>query len=118
MATDEQVPPPPEGAELAPSWAKDNKANLEEKYWTNEDRLRGVKLKNDILWHQVYGVIVVSLMVFFVGIFCVSLAVWVIHYTTPWGWLTPEQLSKIQSVIFSGTLGAVVSAYMQKRLSQ
>lgn len=115
---DDSVPPPPQGTALSPAWAKDSKAKLEEKYWSDEDRLRGVKLKNDILWHQVYGWVVVALMIFFVLTFCVSLAVWILHYVSPWGWLTPEQLSKIQSVIFSGTLGAIVSAYMQKRLTQ
>lgn len=61
---------------------------------------------------------VVIMMCFFVTVFMASLGAWVIHYITPWCWLTPEQLSKIQSVIFSGSLGAIVSAYMQKQLSK
>lgn len=41
--------PPPSGASQTPSWAKDDKAKLEEKFWGDEDRLKGVKLKNDTL---------------------------------------------------------------------
>lgn len=110
--------PPPEGAGNVPSWAKDDKAKLEEKLWGDEDSLRGVKLQNDILWHRVYGWAVVVVMCFFVIVFMASLGAWVFHYVTPWSWLSPEQLSKIQSVIFSGSLGAIVSAYMQKQLSK
>ena len=110
--------PPPEGAVDGPLWARDNKAKLEEKFWDDEERLKGVKLKNDILWLRVYGWAVVVMMCFFMIIFMASLGVWVIHYITPLSWLSPEQLSKIQSVIFSGSLGAIVSAYMQRQLSK
>lgn len=110
--------PPPEAAGDVPSWAKDDKAKLEEKYWDDESRLRGVKIQNDILWHRVYGWAVVVMMCFFVLVFMASLGAWVLHYITPWGWLSPTQLSKIQSVIFSGSLGAIVSAYMQRQLSK
>jgi hypothetical protein len=101
-----------------PPWAINELAKKEEKNWPDEDALRGIKRKNDILWHKVYGIAVVVVMVVLVAVFIASLAVWVIHYITPWHFLSEEQLSKIQSVIFSGSLGAVVSTYMQKQLSK
>ena len=108
--------PGPDAGSLPP-WAN-GKATEEEKVWGDEDRLKGVKLDNDILWHQWYGRIVICAMVVFVLVYLGALIAWVAHYTTPWTWLSPDQLSKIQSVIFSGSIGAVVSSYMQKQLQK
>ena len=93
-------------------------ARREEKTWPDEKELQGVKRQNDVLWHRTYGYVVVGMMIFLVTTFVASLSVWVWHYITPWQFLTPDQLSKIQSVIFSGSLGAIVSAYMQRQLSK
>jgi len=110
------VPPPADSDLNLPKWADVSQAKAEERNWPDEDRLKGVKLRNDILWHRVYGWIVALMMIFFSLVFVASLGVWIIHYITAYGWLTDEQLSKIQSVIFSGSIGAVVSSYMQKQL--
>lgn len=115
--SDPDVPPPSEAEQNPPKWADISQAKAEEKNWRNEDKLKGVKVSNDILWYRVYGWVVVILMLFFVSLFCVSLGVWVVHYVTPCSWLSPDQLSKIQSIIFSGSLGAIVSSYMQKKLT-
>lgn len=93
-------------------------AKKEEKNWPDEDALTGVKRRNEIWWHTAYGVVIIFLMIFLVLIFMASLGVWVWHYLTPYVFLNPEQLSKIQSVIFSGSLGAIVSSYMQKQLNK
>ena len=44
-------------------------------------------------------------MVVLTLIFVASIVSWTWHYLTPadWHWLTADQLSRIQSVIFSGT---------------
>lgn len=110
--------PSPEEAEVTPTWARDNKARLEEKYWGNDDKLKNARVDSDVLWHKWYGRAVVVMMIFFVLVFMSSLGVWVFHYITPLKWLSEEQLSKIQSVIFSGSLGAIVSGYMQKQMSK
>lgn len=111
------VPPPPEGAADAPSWAEDTAAKQEEKFWSKEDALRGLQIDNDIIWTRVFGWIVAFLMIFFTSLFVVSLGSWFIHYTTSWCWLSPDQLSKIQSIVFSGLIGAVVSSYAQKHMA-
>lgn len=113
-----EVPLPPDPPPQKPNWAQDSRARKEHKNWDDEDALRGVKTKNDILWHKCYGWIVVFIMFLLVAIFTASLVVWVWHQITPYLFLTAEQLSKIQSVIFSGTLGAIVSTYMQKQLAK
>lgn len=116
--SDPTVPPPTEAEANPPKWSDVSQAKAEEKNWTDEDQLKGVKVNNDILWHRVYGIVVVVLMVFLVLVFLASLGAWVIHYVTPFSWLDDEQLSKIQSVIFSGSLGAIVSSYMHRQLSK
>ncbi|KAB2673071.1 hypothetical protein F9K77_07060 [Ochrobactrum sp. LMG 5442] len=117
--SDRQTLPPPSQTDInPPAWADLKQAKLEEKLWPDEDKLRGQKLKNDLLWHKCFGWIVAFMMVFFTTIFVVSLGVWIFHYVTSWGWLKDDQLSKIQSVVFSGSIGAIVSSYMQKQLAK
>ncbi|MEX1035964.1 MAG: hypothetical protein WDZ54_08410 [Sneathiella sp.] len=115
MAEELPVPPPPEDL---PGWSEDKQARLEEKNWDNEDKLRGQKVANDIIWLKVYGLLIVVVTVVFTALFLASLVIWSVHYLTPYGWLNPEQLSKIQSVIFSGSLGAIVSTVLQKQLQK
>ena len=102
----------------SPLWADNALAKKEERLWSSEEKLKGVKDRNDIWWHTCYGIVVVVVMIVLVLVFLASLAAWVIHQITPWQFLTPDQLSKIQSVIFSGSLGAIVSSYMQKQLNK
>jgi hypothetical protein len=109
--------PPDLKVEEAPRWA-DGLARKEERLWPDEEMLKGVKNRNDIWWHTAYGVVVIVLMVFVVLVFMASLGVWVWHQITPHQFLTPDQLGKIQSVIFSGSLGAIVSGYLQKQLTK
>ncbi len=114
------VPPPPPEYENELPWADDTLAKEEDKYWADEEKLRGQKTKNDILWLKVYGFVVVMIMVIFAMLFLGSLTAWAFHYLTPicWHWLDDNQLSKIQSVIFSGSLGGIVSFVAQKQLSK
>ena len=112
------VPPPPsrewiEGKE----WEIDMAARGEESKWPDQTALKGTKDVNILMLLQNSGYIAVGLMYFFAGAFVVSMTIWLIHFLAPFGWLQPEQLSKIQTVIFSGTLGAIVTAYAQKHIT-
>ncbi len=118
MAGTGEVPPPPKGVDDKPDWADDPKAEAEEAKWDKEGELKGVHLSNSILWARVYGFIVAGMMIFFTMAFCASLGIWLWHFLSPWPWLKPEQLSKIQSIIFSGSLGAIVTAYAQKHMNR
>lgn len=113
------VPPPPDGLE-PPLWAVDSLAHKEEKLFPDEQALRGQKAKNDLTWLWVYGWVVVAMMIVFALLFLSSIVSWAWHYVMPvsWSWLTDDQLSKIQSVIFSGSLGGIVSIIAQKQLSK
>ena len=56
----------------------------------------------------------------FLLVFLAALGVWIWHQIAvrEYLWLTETQLSNIQSVIFSGAIGAVVSGYAQKHLNK
>ena len=97
-------------------WADDAKGKAEEKYWGDDAALKGIKHRNHGRMLKLWGWIVPSLMIVFSLLFMLSLVAWAWHYLTPWSWLKPDQLSKIQSIIFSGSLGALVTGYIQKQL--
>lgn len=128
---------PRSSGDQRPKWAMsgDKLAIREEENWDDEESLKGIKKKNQfrVLLHS--GYIVVLLMWFFVGVFSMSVTVWLIHFLGPDGcyatnaegvevancmdfhWLTATQISSIQSVIFSGAVAALVSSYVQKYLN-
>lgn len=118
--TESQVPPPPPDAERPPLWVADSRAKGEEKNWSDEDKLRGQKTKNDLLWLKVYGWIVVLLAIFITLIFVASLGIWCFHFLVgpQYIWLEQEQLNKIQDILFSGGLGAVLSFIAQRQISK
>lgn len=122
-----EVPPPEQGEPLP--WADDRRAEKEENAFDDEKELRGQRTRNDLWWLQSYGLLVVLVTWFFVLLLLASLLVWSWHQLAPepspgclegatrcWQWLTEEQESKIQSIIFSGSIGAIVSAVAQRQL--
>lgn len=113
-------PVPPPESEGRPKWAGDSLAKQEERHFDDPDELRGQRTKNDIQWLKVWGIVLVVFLLLFVALFAASLVVWCWHYIAPanLGWLNADQLSKIQSTIFSGSLGAIVSFVAQKQLSK
>ncbi len=117
MNTDNSVPPPPNNL---PAWLGDSEARAEEKNWDKEGKLRGQEERNQLLWLKAYGWIVIIFLLFFALLFLGSLCAWAAHYLLPpsYHWLTDIQLSKIQSVLFSGSIGGVVSLIAQRQLSK
>lgn len=117
MNTDNTVPPPPSDL---PAWLGDLKATAEERNWDKEGKLRGQEEWNHLLWLKGYGVVVFLFLLFFALLFLGSLGSWAAHYLLPceYHWLSEDQLSKIQSILFSGSIGGVVSIMAQKHLSK
>lgn len=105
-----------------PKWASTTKARKEERKW---DDLEQIKRNNDVRWLTTYGAVLVWVTWAFAGIFLASLLVWAWHYIGPadaWGfqlhWLNEIQLGKVQSILFSGSMGAVVSGIVKSQLSK
>ncbi len=106
---------PPEDDE--PPWFDASLGRREEKEWSHLDE---VHQRNDKRWLSAYGWIILVFTIVFSTLFIVSLIAWSWHYLAPerLGWLSPAQMSKIQSVLFSGGMGAVVSSIVQKQLAK
>lgn len=106
--------PPLEDGEL-PRWANDVRARKEEKNFPDEGDLRGQEDKNRLWALSTIGRATVILICILAAGFITSFIVWLWHQIGPQEllWLTNEQLSHIQAVIFSGAIGAIVSAYVQ-----
>lgn len=115
---DKEVPPPED--EGLPKWFGDQKAKKEDQNWDQEGKLKGQEETNHLWWLRAYGTLIVLFLVVFALLFLGSLVSWAGHYMLPvsWHWLTSEQLSKIQSVLFSGGIGGVVSLVAQRQLSK
>lgn len=101
-----------------PKWAnQDAEAKKEQKNW---DELDDQRLKNDLLWLGLYGRILAAITLLFAVVFAAAFLAWAWHYITPttWHWLSSLQLGKIQSILFSGGLGAVVSSAIGTQLKK
>lgn len=114
----DRPPPPPADWLDSKEWENDDSAIAEKSRWPDAASLQGTKDENTLKILRQTGNIAVALMWFFAFVFVVSMAVWLFHFLTPWGWLSVDQLSKIQTVIFSGSLGALVSAFAQRHFVQ
>ncbi|WP_303230507.1 hypothetical protein [Comamonas kerstersii] len=102
-------------------WAY-GKAEKEEREWSGLDK---IKQENDGRWLKVYGWILVALTITFAVIFIAALLVWTWHHIAPacighWRthWLDSQQLGKIQSILFSGGMGAVISGIVRTQVNK
>lgn len=101
-------------------WGRDTLANHEEKSFDDENALKAQKTKNDLTWLKVYGLITVFIAIFLTLLFVVMIVVLSVHYMghKDWAWLDAERLSKIQTIVFSSTLGSIVSSVITKQISK
>lgn len=111
----EGVPPPVFPNKV--TWADQSSAKDEERNWSSLDEVRQT---NDRNWLVFYGWIVIAIAVIFLLVFLGSLVIWALHYMLPtcYLWLSGEQLSKIQSVLFSGGMGAVISSLIKRQMDR
>jgi len=122
MSTDNNLEP---GIEIPASVSEDTsplpwaarQAQQELKTW-GEDSFERIRRANDERWLRAYGWIVLVLTVVFSSAFALAFLVWGLHYTTTWVWLEDWQLDKIQSVLFSGGMGAIVSGIIRTQLGK
>lgn len=104
-----------------PKWATGGE-KAEERNWGSLDQ---VKLDNDISWLKHYGLMTLMFGWAFAVIFLLSLSAWVWHYIglpEAFGvklyWLDTAHLEKIQSMLFSSGMGAVVSGIIRNQISK
>ncbi len=103
------------------SWDQSKEiAKGEKTDWTSLEELNRQKIRNDIRESWVMGWIVPALMIFLCIFFVIFLGSWSWHFVASdyWQWLEDDQIDKIESTIFSGSLGAVVSIYFQGKIKK
>ena len=106
---DLDLPPLPESF----GWRDLNQGKAENKNWTNEEKLSNQKNINELRLLWVTGWVIPVVLFFFVVLYVFAIGFWAFHYLAPecWHWITDANiLDKIESVVFSGALGAIVSA--------
>jgi len=114
---DSEAPIPVDDDSLhAPRWAV-NQARREVETW---DVLDNIRLSNDSRWLRVYGWLMLVVTVVFTLAFLTAFVIWGWHHVAKqeWVWLEQVQLDKIQSVLFSGGMGAVISGIVRTQLSK
>lgn len=119
------MPEPPDPPAEVPSpsfktplWADGSgPAAKEEAGWTDLDKVRKT---NDHRWLRAYGWITLMFTIVFALLFLASLGVIAWHYlvSESYTWLPPEKVSKIQSLLFSGGMGAILSAAAKKQIDK
>ncbi len=112
------VPPPTEEWKAEEPWEDDTLAQLEDQTDPLDAQILEQDKRNRLQFKKASGRLIVWSTYLFWAILVAGLMVWCWHYLTPWPFLTEPQLSKVQSVIFSGTLGAVVSSLAKGYLSK
>lgn len=110
----DEIPTIPSEQVAPPFWARVD-AEKEDRKWSDLDE---VKLTNDRRWLKVYGWLLVVVTVVFALVFLGSFVVWAIHNLTSLCWLSPHQLEKIQSVLFSGGMGAIVTSIVRTQIGK
>ncbi len=103
------------------SWDKSKEiAQGEKKDWTNQEALAQQEILNDIRESWLMGWIVPALMIFLCILFVIFLGSWSWHFIASecLHWLDADQIDKIESIIFSGSLGAVASIYIQGKIKK
>jgi hypothetical protein len=113
-----KIPPPSAEFVKEAPWDDDAMARFETEMDPLEAQILQREALNRLKFLKASGTIVVLAVYLFAGILAASFIVWSWHYITPWAFLTEEQLAKIQSVIFSGTLGAVVATLARGYIRQ
>lgn len=98
------------------AWDTDPIAALEVENEQRLDEVQKAHQKTHVAVITHAGIIIVVAMYFFSALFIAALASWAFHHLAPasWHWMTADQLSKIQAIIFSGSLGAITTGIAQR----
>jgi hypothetical protein len=107
--------PDPEWTREKP-WEADSLATLEANTDPLDAQLLEQDKRNRLAFKKATGLIIVLAVYFSSALLASGIGVWTWHFLTPWPFLKPPQLEKLQSIIFSGSLGAIVSALARSYL--
>jgi len=99
-----------------PTWVRMQARNEANKW----DALDEIRLTNDSRWLRSYGWLMMLFTWTFGLAFIAAFFIWGWHYcaSPQYRWLQSAELDKIQSVLFSGGMGAIISGIIRAQISK
>ena len=106
----------PEPNDNTPKWAGVEKAKHEDRDWLDTPVLRGQRQQNHLILLKFVGHISIAVIVILASMYIIALGILTFHYLAPETllWLSDMQKDKIQSILFSGTLGSFLTLISNK----
>jgi hypothetical protein len=110
------VPPPPQEWEDERPWEEDPLADFEERRDPLDAQIEEQDKRNKLNFKRAYGLLSVLSMYIIWTVFCIVAVIWLLNYIIPVPFLKPEQLDKLQSIAFSGMLGALATSWARRHI--
>lgn len=114
--------PPPEGG------AADSKAQKEADFVQNKSEpsedwdewARTSRIRRDELLRRIFFYAVAGLMILAAILLAITAAVWVLHLIGPncWRWLQPNEVEKLQVILFSGGVSSLATLIGRRILKE
>jgi len=110
------VPAPDSEWEQGRAWEDDPSAVREDRGQAHLDEVDKVRAGAKIraIFHS--GILVVGLMYFGATAFVITVSLWFWHFLAPekYWWISEQHLHQIQTILFSGSLAAIISLLSQR----
>jgi hypothetical protein len=113
--SDTVPPPPPDWASEQP-WQDDPLAGFEAENDPLDAQILEQDKRNRLKFRRHFGRISIISMYIIWLVIVVGALSWLVNYLTPWKFLTDSQLDKVQSIVFSGMMGAFASAWARRHI--
>jgi hypothetical protein len=104
-----ELPPLKEEWVSEEPWQDDSLADFETNVDHLEDQIRAQEKQNRLNFTVALGKIVIWAVYTASALLILGVVILAFHYMTPWDFLSESDLHKLQSIIFSGALGAMIS---------
>lgn len=115
-AVEPSVPPPSEEWTSDEPWLADSLAEFEETGNPLDAQILEQNKKNKLAFRRHFGRLAVVSMYIIWAVILLGAGSWLWNYLTPWKFLTDGQLDKVQSIVFSGMMGAFASAWAKRHI--
>jgi hypothetical protein len=112
------VPPPSKEWQAEEPWDSDPLASFEQDKVPLDAQLLEQDKKNRLAFRRHFGFISIISMYLIWTVIVVGAISWLWNYLTPWKFLTDAQLDKVQSIVFSGMMGAFASAWARRHIER
>jgi hypothetical protein len=110
------IPQPPEDWSKDEPWRDDSLADFETESDPLDAQLAEQEKRNRLAFRKHFArLAIVSMYIIWIVLILGALS-WLWNYLTPWKFLSDSQLDKVQSIVFSGMMGAFASAWARRHI--